>query len=92
MVMCAWGLRQTVEKAREAALTRMNDQLLEVQGTAKSDEMLEKQIKTMIEQVQKLRTGAFSPLSRQPLVRAILGLASAISGIALLEYASVANI
>jgi hypothetical protein len=90
MILCAWRLRQTAETARQSALAKMNDRLLEAQ--AKADGVLENQVKTMIDQVQTLSSGAFAPLSQQPLVRAILALASGISGVALLEYASMVNI
>jgi len=88
IVLAVGWLRRTAEQVREGSLSRMEDQLLEVQGRGKEGEGLRKQIETMIEQIRTTREGAFAPISQQPLVRAILLLAGSISGIAWLEAVS----
>jgi hypothetical protein len=46
----------------------------------------------MLAAVVANRDGAFRPFSQQPVVQALLTLASSISGLALLQYSSMANL
>jgi len=91
MIFCAWQLRHAAENTRVAALRRMSDAMLEVEGQ-EGKERLVSQIKTMIEQVQSPHVGAFAPFSQQPIVRAVLVLAGSVSGLALVEYVSFTKI
>lgn len=91
MLSAGLRLRREAELVRSGALLKLEEDLLRVQCQA-GNELLEKQIKTMTEQIRNLRTGVFLPFAQQPLVRAILGLVSGLSGLALLEYANLANL
>lgn len=46
----------------------------------------------MLEEILATRDGAFRPFSQQPVVQALLTLVSSVSGLALLEYSSMANL
>lgn len=91
MLTAGVRLRREAERVRSGALRDLEGVLLRVQGQA-GNEALEKQIKTMIEQIYNIRIGVFLPFAQQPMVRAILGVVSGVSGLALLEYASLANL
>jgi hypothetical protein len=95
LIVSAVSLRLSAERARKRALATLRGTLIRLQGVAQDDappvKHLVDQCKTLIEQTEKLDRGAFSPFTRQPLVRGILALAGGISGAALFEYASAAN-
>jgi hypothetical protein len=92
LMLCAGlRLRRVAERVRGNALRRLQDQRLVVEGQ-KGKAALLAQIDTMIEQIRDTQTGVFLPFAQQPLVRAILGLVSGASGLALLEYASLAKL
>lgn len=90
-VGCAWALRRAAERVRERAVQQLSAALLRAQGRADSRECLEP-LKTMLAVVVATRDGAFRPFSQQPVVQAMLTLASSISGLALLQYSSIANL
>ena len=90
MLTAGARLRREAEHVRNEALCNLEKDLLRVQGQA-GNEALEKQIKTMAEHIRNIRTGVFLPFAQQPLIRAILGVVSGVSGLALLDYASLAN-
>ena len=60
-------------------------------GRPEARECLEA-LRTMLAEVLATRDGAFRPFSQQPVVQALLTLVSSVSGLALLEYSSMANL
>lgn len=89
IVLAALRLRWSAEAVRNHSVERLSDQYL--QAKACEEKELAEQIAAMLSQIKELKTGAFAPLSHQPLVKAVLTIAGSVSGIALLEYASLAN-
>ncbi len=90
-VGCAWALRRAAERVREQAVQQLSAAILRGQGRADARECIEP-IQTMLAAVIATRDGAFRPFSQQPVVQALLTLASSISGLALLQYSSIANL
>ena len=90
-VGCAWALRRAAERVREDAIRQISGAILRAQGLSNRKECLD-QLKTMLEQVVATREGAFRPFTQQPVVHALLTLASSVSGLALLDYSSLANL
>ena len=90
-VGCAWTLRRAAEGVREDAVHQLSAALLRAQGRADAKECLEP-LRTMLAAVVAARDGAFRPFSQQPVVQALLTLVSSVSGLALLEYSSLANL
>lgn len=90
-VGCALALRRAAERVREQAVQQLSAALLRAQGRADAKECIEP-LKTMLAAVVAARDGAFRPFSQQPVVQALLTLASSISGLALLQYSSMANL
>jgi hypothetical protein len=68
---CAIGLRWSAETSREKARRRLKDQIVAVR-TSKDGGRQAEQLQTLLNRVEELRDGAFSPFSQQPAVRAIL--------------------
>ena len=90
-VGCAWTLRRAAEGVRESAMRDLKLALWQVQGDPAGKECLEP-LRTMLAEVLATRGGAFRPFSQQPVVQALLTLAASVSGLALLEYSSMANL
>jgi hypothetical protein len=90
-VGCAWTLRRAAEGVREAAVRDLKSAIWRAQGGAEGRECLEA-LRTMLAEVLATRDGAFRPFSQQPVVQALLTLVSSVSGLALLEYSSMANL
>jgi hypothetical protein len=86
MAGAAWPLRARAEKVREESLRWLHVRLMEEQASGR--DKLAAQIRTMIEQVEYLRTGAFAPFSERPLFKGVLTLVGSLSGVALLDYAN----
>jgi hypothetical protein len=92
LIVAAMLLRNTAEAARTNALRALERKLIVLQGNPlPAAAPLAAQCRTLIDQVQKLSRGAFSPFSQQSVVRAFLAVAGGISGAKLLEYAALAN-
>jgi hypothetical protein len=92
LILSAFRLRRTAEQARGNALHALQRKLLVLQAEGvQNGAALAEQCRTLIGQMSGLTRGAFLPFSQQPVVRAILALAGALSGAALLEYATLAN-
>jgi len=91
VVGCAWALRRAAERVREQAVQQLSAALLRAQGRSDAKECIEP-LRTMLAAVVANRDGAFRPFSQQPVVQALLTLASSISGLALLQYSSMANL
>jgi hypothetical protein len=81
---CAVALRWSAEDSRAKARRRLNDQI--VAARKLKDGRLAGQLEMLLRRVEELQDGAFSPLSQQPLVRAILLPLASFGGTALLEY------
>ncbi len=90
-VGCAWTLRRAAEGVREAAVRDLKSAIWRAQGCPDGRECLEA-LRTMLEEILATRDGAFRPFSQQPVVQALLTLVSSVSGLALLEYSSMANL
>lgn len=87
---CAWALRRAAERVREEALHQLSAALLRAQGRTDAKDCIEP-LRTMMASVIAARDGAFRPFSQQPVVQAMLTLISSLSGLALLDYSSMAN-
>jgi hypothetical protein len=85
VIGCAVALRQSAEASRAKARRRLADQLI-VARKGKSGGTLGAQLELLMKRVEELHEGAFSPLSQQPLVRAMLLPLGSLGGTALLEY------
>jgi len=88
---CAWILRRAAEGVRADAIAQLSAAILRAQGCPEAKESLEP-LKTMRAEVIATREGAFRPFTQQPVVQALLTLVSSVSGLALLEYSSMANL
>jgi hypothetical protein len=89
-VGCAWTLRRAAERVREAAVRDLKSAIWRAQG-GMAPQCLEA-LRTMLAEVQATRDGAFRPFTQQPVVQALLTLVSSVSGLAVLEYSSMANL
>ncbi len=89
VAIAALRLRAAVERMRTDSTDRL--QLSELECKAKGLDKLARQLAAVRSNVRTYRTGAFAPFSQQPLVKAALTVTGTVSGIALLEYASLAN-
>jgi hypothetical protein len=79
----------------DASLRRRADRSLAdltLSASLEGRDALAAQLKAMLEHLRSLRIGAFAPFSQHPLVQAGLTVAGSYSGIALLEYARLANL
>lgn len=85
----AFHLRMSAECVRAESVRFLNIQLMGAR--LRADERLSAQFEHMLCQVRELRTGAFAPLSQQPLFRALLAIIGSFSGVAILEYGSIAG-
>jgi hypothetical protein len=81
---CAVALRSSAEASRAKARRRISDALI-VARKAK-DGRLAGQLELLLARIEELRDGAFTPMSQQPLVRAMLLPIGSFGGTALLEY------
>ena len=82
---CALSLRWSAEASRAKARRRLRNALI-VARKAKDGGRFASQLELLLARVEELRDGAFSPLSQQPLVRAMLLPLGSFGGTALLEY------
>jgi hypothetical protein len=89
-VGCAWTLRRAAERVREAAVRDLKSAIWRAQGGV-APQCLEA-LRGMLAEVQTTRDGAFRPFTQQPVVQALLTLVSSVSGLAVLEYSSMANL
>jgi len=69
---CAYSLRRRAEKARQAALERLRINLIQVTGATQHDARRADQIRLVIDEIRTIRQGAFSPLTENPILSAIL--------------------
>lgn len=85
-VVSAWRLRQEAEKVRASAIRELKQELrrLRTEPTHSKEELAF--IEEMLSEVKANETGAFRPFSRQPVVQALLTLASSLTGVALVQY------
>ncbi len=90
-VGCAWALRIAAERVRTAAVRKLQLARLRAQGQG-GMEVCIAQLDTMLKAISEEREGAFRPFSQQPVVQALLTLASSISGLALIEYSALVNL
>jgi hypothetical protein len=81
---CAVALRSSAEASRAKARRRISDALI-VARKAK-DGRLADQLELLLARIEELREGAFTPMSQQPVVRAMLLPIGSFGGTALLEY------
>ncbi len=88
-IVCAVILRRAAEKARKKALSRMHRNVSKLlKSTAQNSAVRVEQIQMLIEELQQLKRGAFTPLSQHPIIRAILIPFGGIGTVALLDYLS----
>jgi len=90
MLIAAVRVRSVAKAARGRSLDRINRLVIESQARHDGEATLApiQQIRSV---VQGIRRGAYSPLMEEPIIRAILGLASGIYAIAFVEWRSVAG-
>jgi len=84
-------LRRAAERVRAQATKELTRALLRAQGL-KGTESCQKQLESLLREVAAIREGAFRPFSHQPVVQALLTLASSISGLHLLQYFALLNL
>jgi hypothetical protein len=85
VIGCAVALRQSAEASRAKARRRLADQII-VARKAQDGGRLAAQLEMLLKRMEELHEGAFSPVSQQPLVRAMLLPLGSLGGTALLEY------
>ena len=86
LIGCVLWLRWAAERARDTARERLTDRLVAAQGVeTPMDAKRAVQIEVLLNRVQTIREGAFSPISQQPLIRALLLPLGTYSGVALLQ-------
>lgn len=90
VVIAALRLRLAAEGVRRNSVDALRTKIMAAR--AQGQKPLAEQLQDMLRSVQETRTGAFAPFSHQPLVKAVLTVTGTVSGIALLEYASLASI
>jgi hypothetical protein len=85
VISCAAALRWSAEASRAKVRRRVNDQIV---AASKLDDggSYAGQLKMLLQRVEELREGAFSPFSQQPVVRAALLPLGSLVGMMLLEY------
>ena len=84
-------LRRAAERVLAQATKELTRALQRAQGL-KGTESCQKQLETLLREVAAIREGAFRPFSHQPVVQALLTLASSISGLHLLQYFALLNL
>jgi len=67
---CVFILRRVAEHARKAALSRLEGQLRTAR--AEGPKLRRKAIAEMVEEVEKIDVGIFAPITRQPVIGALL--------------------
>jgi hypothetical protein len=82
---CAVALRWSVETSRTKARRRLHDQMVTARKLNDGGRRAG-QLQMLLQRIDELREGAFSPFSQQPLVRAMLLPLGSIGGTALIEY------
>ncbi|MHC4623930.1 MAG: hypothetical protein ACYS4W_08510 [Planctomycetota bacterium] len=82
---CAVKMRRSAEKARNQAMSRLQTNLVGIEGW---DKARAKKIKAMIEEIRSIKQGAFSPFSENPVIGAILIPSGGVTLLALLEMFS----
>lgn len=91
VVGCAWTLRSAAERVRKTAIRDLSLARLRAQGRQGKDACIG-QLDSLLKAVSDEREGAFRPFSQQPVVQALLTLASSVSGLALIQYSSLLNL
>lgn len=91
VVGCAWTLRSAAERVRKTAIRNLSLARLRAQGGQGKDACIG-QLDSLLKAVSDEREGAFRPFSQQPVVQALLTLASSVSGLALIQYSSLLNL
>lgn len=81
---CGLMLRREAEKTRSVALNRLREELVKATGTG--EEQYTKQVRAMIEEVESIRQGAYSPFTENPVLHAILIPSGGISLLTLLRF------
>lgn len=89
LIASAMRLRLLAEKVRQRAISSLQQRML--QCLPGKEDAFGKQIGNLLAQVKELRSGAFAPFTQQPLVKSALTLGASLSGLALLDYASLVN-
>jgi hypothetical protein len=79
---CAVKMRRSAEKARNQAMSRLQTDLVGVEG---QDKVRAKKIRTMLTEIASIKQGAFSPFSENPVIAAILIPSGGMTLLALLE-------
>jgi hypothetical protein len=71
IIATVFSLRRAAERAREAAVAHLTDEIIAAKG-ARGPEKIAEQLQMLLARVENLREGAFAPLSSQPVVKAVL--------------------
>lgn len=88
-VICAVVLRNAAERARKKAVGKLQQRLSQaLTSRSQKSAARAEQLQMLIEEIRLLRRGAFSPLSRHPIVRAVLIPFGGLGTVALLDLLS----
>jgi hypothetical protein len=88
LIACAYTLRKMAEEHRQTNAEHVKNWLLEAKGGS-PEFGPPGQLELLLHWIEKFDTGAFKPLSRQPVVRALLWPLGGIGGAALLQYLTI---
>lgn len=87
VVYLALSLQRSADRARETALTRMNQKLIAAKSNNASN--LADQIELLAAEIRNLHRGAFLPVAQRPLVRTVLMGLGSLGGVELLNYLNI---
>jgi hypothetical protein len=87
-IFSAHTLRAAAEGARAKALRRLRDDLVSCIGAGANQKPRADALKEIIEEIETLSEGAFAPISKQPLIGALLLPSGGLGMLAVLEYVS----
>jgi len=90
LLSCAYALRRAAETARDEAKKAIANRILQAKGPFHSLNLPHgtsiEQLEALLARVDNLKEGAFSPISQQPPIRALLLPLSSIGWTLLLQY------
>lgn len=95
LFVCSLALRWMAEKQRKQATISLLDHLVKIRGQAAdatSQGVRGEQIEVLLRLVNDFDEGAFTPLSQQPAVRALMFPLGGLGGTALMQYLSLPGI
>ena len=88
---CAWVLRRSAEKTRQAALERLMTAHVSVLAGNRDEKQL-KRIEFVMDHVKSIQTGAFAPFTRNPVIQALLVPFGGVGGVYIFDILGKLNI